>query len=145
MSPQIARVSTTRVLLEYASSTLPTAKNVLLLLTQEMIQNADDAKATEVKFILDHRQLSTLSPSLVGPHAQGLLGRFQGPALLAYNDAAFSEKDWEGIQNLQQSGKAKDPFKVGKFGIGFNSVYHITGESEWEHYITNMKIQIFIP
>ena len=24
--------------------------------------------------------------------------------------------------------KAKSPFKVGKFGIGFNSVYHITGE-----------------
>ena len=62
------------------------------------------------------------------PHAQGLLHRFQGPALFAYNDAAFSEWDWEGIQSLQQSGKAKDPFKVGKFGIGFNSVYHITGE-----------------
>ena len=28
---------------------------------------------------------------------------------------------------MQQSVKAEDPFKVGKFGIGFNSVYHITG------------------
>ena len=95
---------------------------------QEIIQNADDAKATEVKFILDHRELPTLSSNLVEPHAQGLLHRFRGPALFTYNDAAFSERDWEGIQSLQQSGKAKDPFKVGKFGIGFNSVYHITGE-----------------
>ena len=29
---------------------------------------------------------------------------------------------------MQQSVKAEDPFQVGKFGIGFNSVYHITGK-----------------
>ena len=52
---------------------------------------------------------------------------FQGPSLLAYNDAIFQDKDWQSIQNMQQSVKAEDPFKVGKFGIGFNSVYHITG------------------
>ena len=56
------------------------------------------------------------------------LARFQGPALLAYNNARFKEEDWEGIQNLQRGGKKDDPMKVGKFGIGFNSVYHITGE-----------------
>ena len=55
------------------------------------------------------------------------LAPFQGPALLAYNDARFTDKDWKGIQDLQCSVKAEDPFKVGKFGIGFNSVYHITG------------------
>ncbi len=55
------------------------------------------------------------------------LAKFQGPALLAYNDAEFKEEDWEGIQNFKLSGKRKDPFKVGKFGIGFSSVYHITG------------------
>ena len=93
-----------------------------------MIQNADDARATKVKFILDHRDIPTLSPRLVKSNAHGLLKRFKGPALLAYNNAVFTEKDWVSIQSLQQSGKAKDPFKVGKFGIGFNSVYHITGE-----------------
>ena len=55
------------------------------------------------------------------------LARFQGPALLAYNDAQFTNKDWQSIQDMQQSVKTADPFKVGKFGIGFNSVYHITG------------------
>ena len=96
--------------------------------TQELIQNADDAGATEVTFILDHRDLPTLSPNLVDSRAQSLLSNFQGPALLSYNDAVFTDSDWEGIRNLQQSGKVKDPFKVGKFGIGFNSVYHITGK-----------------
>ena len=96
--------------------------------TQEVIQNADDARATQVKFVLDRRDLPTLSPHLVDHTVHKELRRFQGPALLAYNNAVFSNSDWEGIQNLQQSGEVKDPFKVGKFGIGFSSVYHITGE-----------------
>ena len=88
---------------------------------QEIIQNADDAGAKTVKFFIDSREHGTTS--LVHPD----LTPFQGPALLAYNDAQFRDEDWEGIQNLQRSVKAEDPFKVGKFGIGFNSVYHITG------------------
>ena len=63
--------------------------------------------------------------SLIAPG----LDRFQGPALLAYNDAKFTTTDWESIQKPEQSGKEKDPFKVGKFGLGFNAVYHITGKS----------------
>lgn len=51
-----------------------------------------------------------------------------GPALYAFNDAAFTEEDWEGIQRVGRSIKQEDPTKVGRFGIGFNSVYHITGE-----------------
>ena len=91
---------------------------------QEIIQNADDAGARTVRFYLDSRQHGTLRQSLVHPD----LARFQGPALLAYNDAQFATDDWEGIRNFKVSGKAKDPFKVGKFGIGFNSVYHVTGK-----------------
>ena len=52
---------------------------------------------------------------------------FQGPALYAYNDAYFEEKDWEGIRMLGESLKEKDPIKVGKFGLGFKSVFHMTG------------------
>ena len=51
----------------------------------------------------------------------------RGPALIAANDAVFTEKDWKGIQKLQDSVKAEDPFNIGKFGIGFNAIYHITG------------------
>lgn len=96
---------------------------------QEIIQNADDARARSVRFYLDHRQHGT--QSLV--HKQ--LAGHQGPALLAFNDAKFEDNDWEGIQNLQMSNKAEDPFKVGKFGIGFNSVYHISGTCAFFRYV----------
>ena len=86
-----------------------------------MIQNADDAGAKVIHFYIDARQHSKMS--LVTEN----LAAYQGPALIVANDAIFKAKDWEGIERLQDSIKAKDPFNVGKYGIGFNSVYHITG------------------
>ena len=86
-----------------------------------MVQNADDARATVVQFYVDSRTHGT--NSLV--HKD--LASLQGPALLSVNDAIFSDNDWKSIQKPQQSLKAEDPFKVGRFGIGFNSVYHLTG------------------
>uniref|UniRef100_UPI0037E8DF6F sacsin n=1 Tax=Semicossyphus pulcher TaxID=241346 RepID=UPI0037E8DF6F len=87
---------------------------------KELIQNADDAQATEVVFIHDERSYG----------AESLwtddLGEYQGPALYAYNNAAFTNDDWKGIQMAGRSVKRNDPNKVGRFGIGFNSVYHIT-------------------
>ena len=88
-----------------------------------MIQNADDAGAKVVHFYIDTRQHP--STSLVTRN----LAEYQGPALVVANDAIFSEKDWEGIERVQDSVKADDPFNIGKYGIGFNSVYHITGMS----------------
>ena len=102
---------------------------IVSFITQEIIQNADDARATEVKFYLDCRHMQTLPQSLVENVMYNELDRFQGPALMSFNNAPFKKEDWDSIQSLQQSGKAKNPHKVGKFGIGFNSVYHITGES----------------
>ncbi len=52
---------------------------------------------------------------------------YQGAALYAYNDAQFTDKDWKGIRMLQDSVKEKDPLKVGRFGLGFKSVLHMTG------------------
>ena len=93
-----------------------------------MIQNADDARATEIKFYLDYRNKSTLHPSLISPAMHSShLSRFQGPALMSYNDAPFTDDDWKGIQTMQLSSKKENPLKVGRFGIGFNAVYHITG------------------
>lgn len=45
-----------------------------------------------------------------------------------YNNEQFQEKDWEGIRRLHTSVKEKDPLKVGRFGLGFKSVFHLTGE-----------------
>ena len=57
------------------------------------------------------------------------LAKFQGPSLLAYNDAVFTDEDWTNIQKLKRSDKRSDPFKIGKFGVGFNSVFHVTGRN----------------
>lgn len=44
----------------------------------------------------------------------------------------FTTEDWNGIQEIARSRKREDPLKVGRFGIGFNSVYHITGDGSLE-------------
>ncbi|KAF7709114.1 sacsin-like [Silurus meridionalis] len=87
---------------------------------KELVQNADDAGASNTVFIHDERRYGTNS---VWSEA---LGKYQGPALYAFNDADFTEEDWEGIQRAGRSIKHDDPTKVGRFGIGFNSVYHVT-------------------
>ncbi|CAL8261780.1 unnamed protein product [Arctogadus glacialis] len=87
---------------------------------KELIQNADDAGATRVVFIHDERNYG--HESILTDE----FGKYQGPALFAFNDARFTSEDWQGIQATGRSFKRKDPNKVGRFGIGFNSVYHIT-------------------
>ncbi|KAJ3600803.1 hypothetical protein NHX12_031778 [Muraenolepis orangiensis] len=87
---------------------------------EELIQNADDAGATKVVFIHDENHYGH------GSILTDEFEKYQGPALYAYNNARFTSDDWKGIQATGRSVKRKDPNKVGRFGIGFNSVYHIT-------------------
>ena len=54
-------------------------------------------------------------------------GVLKGPALYGFNDALFTESDWTGIRMLQDSIKENDTTKIGRFGLGFKSVFHITG------------------
>jgi sacsin len=87
---------------------------------KEIIQNADDARASKVCFVVDWRE---------NPREKLLteeLAKCQGPALWAYNDAMFSEEDFENINKLAGETKKEDLDKVGRFGLGFNSVYHLT-------------------
>ncbi|KAI8499261.1 hypothetical protein Bbelb_230250 [Branchiostoma belcheri] len=86
----------------------------------ELIQNAEDAGASEVRFLYDQTQYGTRT--LHSPK----LAPYQGPALCAYNDARFTEQDWENLRNTSRSAKKADPMKIGRFGQGFNSVYHLT-------------------
>ena len=87
---------------------------------KEVIQNADDARASKVCFVVDWRE---------NPRERLLteeLAECQGPALWAYNDAKFTDKDFENINKLAGETKKEDLDKVGRFGLGFNSVYHLT-------------------
>ena len=62
----------------------------------------------------------------------------QGPALYAYNNAMFTPEDWKGIRMLCDSIKVTDPMKVGRFGLGFKTVFHMTGTSV----LTVLKLQL---
>ena len=87
---------------------------------QELLQNADDAGATEVAVYYDTREHD--GSNLLFP---GMANSY-GPALLFYNNAEFTEEDFENITKIAGETKLNKPLKIGKFGIGFCSVYHIT-------------------
>ncbi|KAL5005313.1 hypothetical protein ScPMuIL_018769 [Solemya velum] len=86
---------------------------------KEIIQNADDAEATEMKICYE--------PSVIRPDPTVSWSRyFEAPALCFYNDSVFGDKDWEGIRAIYMSVKEEDVLKVGRFGLGFKSVFHIS-------------------
>ncbi|MDK2941829.1 MAG: hypothetical protein PWP56_1342 [Acetobacterium sp.] len=69
----------------------------------EMLQNADDAEATEITFDLREDRL-----------------------IVSHDGKAFTEKDLEGICSISKGTKSDDYTKIGKFGIGFKSVFVYT-------------------
>ena len=96
---------------------------------KELLQNADDAGATELHFVLDPRKHGT--ERIFSPKSEAL----QGPALLVYNNSVFTEEDINGIQSLGQGSKTLDPIKTGQYGIGFNVVYHLTDAPSFLTYV----------
>ena len=93
-----------------------------LAIIKELIQNADDAGASTVKLLYDKRMNNDKRELLVD---EGMK-EWQGPALWVYNDQTFTESDFENITKLNAGTKEFDTKKIGKFGLGFNSVYHLT-------------------
>ena len=91
-----------------------------ITLLKELLQNADDAKATKMYVILDKREHS--SEHVLSEEWKNL----HGPALLVWNDSEFSETDLQGIQELGLGSKRSDTETIGQYGIGFNAVYHLT-------------------
>lgn len=87
---------------------------------KELIQNADDAGASQVHITLDlctHEGVQVPEPGMQ---------RFLGPSLLVSNDSIFNDKDFEAIEKIGRGSKKEDLTKAGRFGLGFNSVYHVT-------------------
>lgn len=95
---------------------------------KELLQNADDAGATEVSVVLDERE-----PPLTfsRDYAQLL-----DPALLVCNNARFrlaadfdlpdKPDDFSAICDVASGTKRASGTAAGRFGIGFNSVYFLT-------------------
>jgi hypothetical protein len=87
----------------------------------ELLQNAEDAKATSVSF-------SLLSDRLEVTH----------------NGKSFSFPDVDSITNIGKSTKADDITAIGKFGVGFKSVYAITQSPTIKSGKFNFTIRNFV-
>ncbi|KAF9624036.1 hypothetical protein IFM89_007734 [Coptis chinensis] len=102
----------------------------------ELVQNAEDAGASEVIFLLDKTQYGTssvLSPEMVD---------WQGPALYCFNSSVFSPQDLYAISRIGQDSKLEKPLAIGRFGLGFNCVYHFT---DIPAFVSGENIVIFDP
>lgn len=69
----------------------------------ELLQNAEDQNATEASFELEQNRL-----------------------IFRHNGSGFARRDVENITGVCISQKAEEPNKIGRFGIGFKSVFAVT-------------------
>ncbi|KAK9896543.1 hypothetical protein P389DRAFT_196634 [Cystobasidium minutum MCA 4210] len=87
----------------------------------EVIANAEDAGAHRVVLVLDERDYSDKG-ALVSPEMADQMG----PALLIYNDAVFSERDWQGFNAMGEGSKGHGSAQtIGRFGLGALSMFHL--------------------
>jgi 2Fe-2S type ferredoxin len=105
-------------------------------IVKELIQNADDAGAKRIHITFDWRQHAC--DGLPAPTMRELMGA----AMVVYNDSVFSDADFDNIQSLGESGKRETLWKTGRFGVGFNSVYHVT---DYPSFISRDRIVFFDP
>lgn len=94
---------------------------------KELLQNADDAGASEFEIVLDTKSYAGL-----GPFLHEGLADYSGPAVLARNNSVFTDRDFESLSSVGDSCKRHDPASTGKFGQGFNSVSHCPPQSRYK-------------
>ncbi|CAI8052079.1 Sacsin [Geodia barretti] len=109
-----------------------------LTIIKELLQNADDAGATEMNICYDKRCHTDRRRGLFFP---GMV-ECHGPALVVNNNAMFTEEDFVNITKLAGATKEAQSLKIGKFGIGFCSVYHIT---DVPSFVSSDLLYIFDP
>lgn len=88
--------------------------------SNEWVANAEDAGARSLTYLVDEA-------SFGGEDAIPELTCFQsGPALVMHNDGVFTDKDFSGLGNIGQGGKAGSTDSIGRFGLGALSFYHFS-------------------
>jgi sacsin len=117
----------------------------------ELIQNADDSGATTVKVLISMKENGT--SSLLGPKMSSWQGErvrgtivsrlptappfsnvllilpsllAAGPAIYVYNNSTFSDRDFINLSRIGQASKLDKLITTGRFGLGFNAVFHWT-------------------
>ncbi len=99
---------------------------------KEYLQNADDAKATELIVTFDRR----VHQSLENTEFSGA----KDQALLLYNNSKFEEADFKAIVEISAQGKVTDAHSTGRFGQGFSSSFSI---SDHPSFISNGRAYWF--
>ena len=83
-------------------------------LLRELVQNADDAEARRLTFAVVDRGLCNARNPLL-----------RGPALIVANDGPFLDLNWNALHQALGDSKSADAAKIGRFGVGLKSVFHI--------------------
>ena len=109
-----------------------------LAIPKELVQNADDAGATEVRFLYDERTHNDAKKYLFD---EGMR-ECQGPALWCYSNSMFTDSDLDNIIRLGSAAKKMDATKIGRFGLGFNVVYNLT---DVPSFVTGNVVVFFDP
>src|SRR4051794_29941666 len=80
---------------------------------KELIQNADDAEAQR------------LDLACVSGFAAAVHPLLRGPCVVVLNNGAFSPTNAISIHRFTSSDKSADVSRIGRFGLGLKSVYHL--------------------
>ncbi|GAM24895.1 hypothetical protein SAMD00019534_080700 [Acytostelium subglobosum LB1] len=92
----------------------------------EMIQNAEDAGATQMDIILDMNDYCNLLTRELQKNYPAKFSTLLGPSMTFINNKPMTEKDIKNIQSVGDSDKMNDTSSVGRFGHGFNSSFNVT-------------------
>ena len=80
---------------------------------KELIQNANDAHAPNFKILFNDGIKNATHPLL------------KLPAILIYDDGDFTEDNEIGIADIAGENKTDDDTKIGRYGLGMKSVFHL--------------------
>jgi hypothetical protein len=83
-------------------------------IVKELIQNADDAKASKV--------VIGFAPAGLPSARHPLL---KGPAVFVWNDGRLTEADAANLRRFGSNAKYGEKTTIGKFGLGLKSVFHL--------------------
>jgi len=75
-----------------------------------------------VRFLYDERENADARTCLLDDGMK----ECQGAALWVYNDAVFTDADFDNITKLGAATKQSRADQIGRFGLGFNAVYNLT-------------------
>ncbi|EGC35672.1 hypothetical protein DICPUDRAFT_78653 [Dictyostelium purpureum] len=89
----------------------------------EMIQNASDANATEVKIFMDRNSYKS---DYIKPKDVPNIENYLSNSLLFYNNSIFTDRDIESVQRISSSYKKQDQSTIGFNGLGINSAYNFS-------------------